>query len=53
MITGTGLKFEVWSKDGLRRSRDHDEIEVEWKSADGSVPSVPLAQEQGQGIYRW
>lgn len=53
MITGAGLRFEVWSKDGLRRSRDHDEIEVEWKVADGTIPPPPAPLEQGAGIYRW
>ena len=53
LLAQTGLRFEIWNKDGLRRSRDHDEIEVQWESADGRLPPPPPAQEQGYGIYRW
>lgn len=31
-ICSTGLKFEIW-KDGVR-SKEHDEIEVQWERAD-------------------
>lgn len=51
MLIGAGLRFEIWSKDGLR-SKTHDEIEVEWESADGKTgPALTPAQEHGYGIY--
>jgi len=30
MIVGTGLRFEIWSADGMIRSRNQDEIAVQW-----------------------
>lgn len=47
MIVGTGLKFQIWSKDGVR-SRDHEEIEVQWENVDGRMPPA-----QDLGIYRY
>lgn len=36
----TGLRFEIW-KDGVR-SREHEQITVQWESAEGRVqPSGP------------
>ena len=50
MLIGTGLRFEIWSKDGIR-SREHDEIQIDWQAVDDQ-----LAQRQnndaGLGIYR-
>lgn len=37
MLVGTGLQFEIWGQNG-RKSRSHDEIEVQWASADDSAP---------------
>lgn len=34
ILIGAGLKFEIWSKDGVR-SRDHDDIEVQWENGEG------------------
>ncbi|KAK5119541.1 hypothetical protein LTR85_007369 [Meristemomyces frigidus] len=50
MLVGTGLRFEIWSPDGIR-SREHGEIEVQWEPADDQMPSshgAPPASE----IYR-
>ena len=51
LIVGTGLKFQIWNADGIR-SRDHEEIEVQWESVDGRMPPPP-ANPEGLGIYRW
>jgi len=50
LLVGTGLRFEIWGQKG-RRSRAHDEIEVEWEPAD------PVARESSNveaayGMYR-
>lgn len=34
-IMGTGLRFQVWGKDGLL-SKDHEEIQVSWQPVDGA-----------------
>ena len=52
MIVGTGLRFQIWSRDGVR-SRDHEEIEVMWENADGTMPQMGPAGDYGLGIYRW
>ena len=52
LIVGTGLKFQIWSKDGIR-SRDHDEIEVQWESPESMLPPGQAGQEFGTNIYRW
>jgi hypothetical protein len=51
MIIGTGLRFEIWSKDGIR-SREHDEIEVQWEGVEERMPQMQPS-EQGLTIYRW
>ncbi|KAK4545934.1 hypothetical protein LTR36_002498 [Oleoguttula mirabilis] len=33
LLIGTGLQFEIWGKEG-KKSKSHDEIEVEWSSPD-------------------
>ncbi len=40
LIVGTGLKFQIWSRDGIK-SRDHEEIEVQWENAEGQLPPAP------------
>lgn len=57
LIVGTGLRFQIWSKDGVR-SRDHEEIMVQWEDVDGRVQGVggvgaQGGWEAGQGVYRW
>jgi hypothetical protein len=51
MIIGTGLRFEIWSKDGIR-SREHEEIEVQWEGVEERMPQMQPS-EQGLTIYRW
>lgn len=50
VLVGTGLRFEIWSKDGIR-SREHDEIEVDWQTIENQL-SQRNADEAGLGIYR-
>ncbi|CAK3794283.1 Hypothetical predicted protein [Lecanosticta acicola] len=49
LILGTGLKFEVWSKDRLL-SKGHEEIRVDWVQASG-IPSFTAAKD-GSRMYR-
>lgn len=51
MLVGTGLSFEVWGKQG-RKSKSHEEIDVEWQTADDSVVMGSPAQSHGFSIYR-
>lgn len=51
VLVGTGLRFEIWSKDGLRRSREHEEIEVQWEHAEEHANA--RVREPGSAIYRW
>lgn len=48
---GTGLKFEIWSSNGLR-SKDHDQIDVQWQAVDGSSSASGPADEV-YGMYKW
>ena len=50
LIVGAGLKFQIWSPEGVR-SRDHDEIQVQWESVDGRLPPEG-PNDGGQAIYR-
>ncbi|KAK3047562.1 hypothetical protein LTR09_011067 [Extremus antarcticus] len=50
VLVGTGLRYEIWSKDGIR-SREHDEIEVDWQTIENQL-SQRNADEAGLGIYR-
>ena len=52
MLVGAGLRFEIWNKDGMRRSRTHQEIEVQWQGVESKLPPVQ-SPEQGLGIYKW
>lgn len=53
MLIGAGLRFEIWSKDGIR-SRDHGEIEVQWENVEHQMPPMQgPGAEQGLRIYRW
>lgn len=51
MLIGAGLRFEIWSRDGIR-SRDHEEIDIKWETVENQMPSPQMAQ-QGTAIYRW
>lgn len=44
MLVGTGLQFEVWGQNG-RKSRSHDDIEVQWASADDAGLQKQLVDE--------
>lgn len=50
MLIGAGIRFEIWSNDGIR-SRESDEIEVQWESVDQKLPPAPV-QDAGLGIYQ-
>ncbi|KAK5005345.1 hypothetical protein LTR28_007825 [Elasticomyces elasticus] len=51
MLVGPGLRFEIWGKQG-RKSKAHDEIEVEWQPAnDDSAEPAPAVQNEF-GMYR-
>ena len=52
VLVGTGLRFEIWSKDGIR-SREHEQIEIQWQKVDEQAGVVPKPPEPGLGIYRW
>ncbi len=52
ILVGAGLTFEIWSKDGIR-SQQHNEIHVDWESAEDNMrPSAAIA-DKGQGMDRW
>ena len=58
LIVGAGLRFQIWTLDGVK-SRDHEEIEVQWESMDGRLPvngsvaGSPPQQAHGLGLYRF
>ncbi|KAK3117675.1 hypothetical protein LTR53_000703 [Teratosphaeriaceae sp. CCFEE 6253] len=41
LVVGTGLRFEICGADGVR-SREHEEIEVQWENVEGSS-NVPAS----------
>ena len=50
LVGPADLKFEIWSKDGDRCSRDHDHVEVKW-----DPPRSTAIDDDAQdmaGIYR-
>lgn len=52
VLIGTGLRFEIWSKDGIR-SREHDEIEVQWENVEAYAHNAQRSPAAGLGLYRW
>jgi len=51
VLIGTGLKFQIWSKDGVR-SRDHGEIEVKWENGEGKGKDEFLANQQAEESFK-
>ncbi|KAK5690909.1 hypothetical protein LTR97_012072 [Elasticomyces elasticus] len=51
LLIGTGLQFEVWGQDG-KKSKSHDEIEVEWEVPDDADIDLTRGRHDGLGIYR-
>lgn len=50
LLIGTGLQFEIWGQQG-RKSKTHEEIEVDWESADDPEPYVNGTKES-YGMYK-
>ncbi|KAK4982639.1 hypothetical protein LTR50_007651 [Elasticomyces elasticus] len=51
MLVGPGLRFEIWGKQG-RKSKAHDEIEVEWQPANDDGPEPAPDMQNEFGMYR-
>ncbi|KXT18312.1 hypothetical protein AC579_958 [Pseudocercospora musae] len=54
-LVGTGLRFQIWGKDGLL-SKDHEEIEVRWQPVEGTAVALRQSrqiQARGDGIYQF
>jgi len=50
LLVGTGLHFEIWGNQG-RKSKGHEEIEVDWELPDEDMPTTTHDQ-GGLAMYR-
>ena len=51
LINPADMKFQIWSKDHQRISRDHDAIEVKWDPPQREPPSV-VDMQDSSGVYK-
>ena len=51
-IIGTGLKFQIWGRNGLK-SKDHDEIEVLWQPVSANQKLQRKPTQTDTAMYRW
>lgn len=50
LLVGTGLQFEIWGQQG-RKSKGHEEIEVEWESPDDTT-RIDVGGHEASAMYR-